>query len=494
MDLQARLRGGKPLDEVGRSALQQQLPGYLETRRWFAGKGRAIASVEIADDLAWQDGAVLLLAEVRFADGGADSYLITVRREGDRLVEALDDPGFAQAIREVIASGLRVPMRRGALVGHPTPRAEVLSGRDIASLPARLASAEQSNTNVLFGDRLLLKFLRRPAPGPNPEVELGTFLTGVGGERITPWLAGSLAHEMPGGDAADLGVLSEYVPNEGSGWDCFLGRLRDWLAEAGGGMASPPALDDPDIRSTLGPSLADARTIGRATARLHRALSSRDDLPDFAPEPLGDADWEGMKAQVRDQWDRTRALLLQGDRSGQVPGVIEVLEEIPRRLARWEEAGNPAPGSCRTRCHGDYHLGQTLMVPGDALILDFEGEPGVPLDRRRAKQSPYRDVAGMLRSISYAAGMVGREAGDVARPWIKAWKDALADAFLRSYDEATRDARFFHDGRGELIGLFWLEKALYEVSYELANRPDWVGIPLGDLVELARGEMGAGRG
>lgn len=489
MDLRERLRGGIPLDDGRRAALLGFLPEYLHDQRWFAGKGRAIAGIDVSDELAWSDGVVLLLAEVRYADGGHDPYLITAHLDGDRLAEPLADPALGRAFREIIGQGLRIPMRRGTLVGRPTSRFAEIAGSDVDDLAVRLASVEQSNTNVLFGDRLLLKFLRRPAPGPNPEVEMGAFLTEQGGERITPLLAGSLGYEGPSGEIADLGVLSEFIPNEGSGWDRSLDRLRGWLSRVEDReIPQDPStlLADPDCRVLLGPSLADAKILGRATARLHRALASRPDRPDFAPEPLDDADWAAMKAQVRGQWDRVGAAI--------GPTGVAVEEAISRQFADWDRAGNPAPGSCRIRCHGDYHLGQTLMVPGDAVILDFEGEPGVPLERRRAKQSPYRDVAGMLRSFSYAAGMVAREAGPGSIPKARAWRSLVTGAFLESYDEGTRDAPFFHANRRELIGLFWLEKAIYEVAYELANRPDWVGIPLGDLEEWAGAKSKTGRG
>jgi maltose alpha-D-glucosyltransferase/alpha-amylase len=248
-------------------------------------------------------------------------------------------------------------------------------------------------------------------------------------------------------------MLQAFVPNQGTAWDAM---------RSDGGAAS----------------IALANTLGRRTGELHEALASAADDPAFAPEPCSRGDLDALARNMRTFGARQLDLLRHTRRGSDLtPLARQVLDRADAILTRFDALrGVSQPGS-RIRCHGDYHLGQTLVADGDVVILDFEGEPARTLAERREKSSPLRDVAGMLRSFAYAAEMSGRG---------PSWEQAVASAFLDGYRAATDHAEFLPDARGfgTLLDAFVLDKTLYELGYELNNRPDWVGLPLSALARV----------
>jgi trehalose synthase-fused probable maltokinase len=375
----------------------------------------------------------------------------------------------------------------------------------VASL--RRLRGEQSNTAVACDDRFVLKVFRRLDAGENPDLEVGRFLTLKARFPHVPQLAGFAGYSGPAGDRT-VAVLTTFVANEGDGWTWTLARLRDYYAAA---RAEPPgAAAAPDAGPLAADYAAAARRLGEVTGQLHVALASDPDDPAFAPEPVTPADLEAWGAAVEAQVAGALAELRAARLAATGPGVERVLARAGAAAARIRDAIGRLAGVplWKTRGHGDYHLGQVLRVAGPEdrfAVLDFEGEPARPLAERRARHSPLRDVAGMLRSFTYAswaglldaAGDAGGAWPDVERwePRRAAWEAAAGSAFLRGYLAATveRGVKLVPaspDVLALLLSVFCLEKAAYEVSYEINNRPAWLPIPLAAFER----ELAASRG
>jgi len=406
------------------------------------------------------------------------------------------------AVIDAINREATIPLDGGEIRCRKTP-----SFSDVA-VPERFAvrriGAEQSNSSVFFEEYGMLKLYRRLQPGPHPEIEMSRFLVETAGFANTPPLLATLEIAIDGEGGREehaLGVLFGFVRNQGDGWTQalnYLGRyLDDALIASGDG---PSALADPDVFF-----LMLARQLGIRTAEMHRALAEHaGDHPDFVPEPVSPediAEWRddlagaaahmlsslehersNLPAQTRDLADRVLALR------------HELFERILRLIPDTVEAQ-------KTRYHGDFHLGQVIVVQNDFFIIDFEGEPARPLASRRRKSSPLRDVAGMIRSFDYATVAAVRhlaEARPAAEPRMtqlaEAWRQRAVDGFRAAYRKTMRGCPAYPVSKKQarlMTAFFILEKAVYEVSYELANRPGWVDIPLkGILGILARTERG----
>jgi len=322
-----------------------------------------------------------------------------------------------------------------------------------------------------------------------------------------PGFAGSLEYRSQDQEPATLALLQRLVPNQGDGWHWFqeeLGRYNERALTLPFPDSVPPdPLDDgdeplsPDLDELLGISDDAAATIGRRTAELHLALATPSDDPAFAPAPTGAEDWVRLAAGIR-----TRALEAFNILKAAIPRLPdELVDQASRVLSyrgrvwtRLEQLHLLTPGPVRIRIHGDYHLGQVLRVGTDFVMLDFEGEPSRPVAERRAKYPPLRDVAGMLRSFSYASqvalmGHVARRPGDLERllPWAGLWERSVTGVFLRAYRRTAKSAPFLpahHSEFRQLLEAFLLDKALYELQYELDNRPGWARVPLSGLLAL----------
>jgi maltose alpha-D-glucosyltransferase / alpha-amylase len=388
-------------------------------------------------------------------------------------------------------------------------------------LPSRIGSAEQSNTSILYGDQLILKLFRRLQPGENPDVEIGRFLTEVAHfPRIAPFL-GEIAITQSNGEKTTIAMLQGLVANEGDGWQWFLDQLAGFLASVGY-LSAPPESSAPSFlnereipREALqyaGPSLQDAALLGRRTAEMHLALATHTDDPAFAAEPLTlddlNSDARRIDAQITSTLEalKTKLSTLK-DLIADDAGLL-----LSRRInlfARAHAIAASAPAGQRIRIHGDYHLGQTLRTgpataksedeTGDFVLLDFEGEPARPLSERREKQSPLKDVAGMIRSFSYAAysgldhylaaNREGVHAADSANltAWAILWQNSVSAEFLRAYRatiHANPSLLPSPQQSQSLLAAYLLEKALYELLYELNNRPAWLRIPLAGILTL----------
>jgi maltose alpha-D-glucosyltransferase/alpha-amylase len=378
-------------------------------------------------------------------------------------------------------------------------------------LPTRRVQGEQSNSSIIYGSRLILKFVRRVEAGIHPELDMGRYLTEKAALPFVPPLAGGLTYRRPGAGPMTVALLQGYIRSAGSGWDYTMDLLGRYYEQALGYTEVPLVLDmtiqrllaltDADIpeeaRSAVSTYLVPAENLGQRTAALHLALAQGTADTAFAPERLTAADLSALAtdlcrhaAQVLEVLT-AQAEVLPEPLSGQAQRLVAQRAAIMERL---QAVAALSPGMTRIRCHGDYHLGQLLWYENNFVIIDFEGEPMRPLAERRRKQSPLKDVAGMLRSLSYAAyaalfAFTRTRPEDLGRlePWAAFWQHWISVRFVQSYLTTAADASFVPVERHDLATLleaFVLDKALYELNYELNNRLDWVRIPLQSALRL----------
>jgi maltose alpha-D-glucosyltransferase/alpha-amylase len=507
---------------------------FMQRQRWFGGKARPLASARFIDWTTLRRGAhpaFLTIVELQYRDGGSDRYVlplamssgpdaaniehqypsaILTRISGARkglLYDGLFDDEACEALLTCIESGRDMVMKNGRLLGalvQGTPERAAGTTRT----PIVRSAPDQSNTSVIFGWQSILKLFRRLESGANPDVEIGEFLTGRGFARIPP-LLGTLSYSRGGEEPAALGMLQQFVPNQGNGWQVTtaeLGRYFDRVLSQPFPQASPEDArswmlsDDPSppaaVTEAISTYLATAAILGRRTGELHVALSAGAELA-FAPEDYSAADLRGAADDMRRHGEQQLALLEQSHGKLDERREAMAADVLGRRealLQQFDDLATVGDGGKRLRCHGDYHLGQVLVTEGDVVILDFEGEPARPLADRRTKSSPLRDVAGMLRSFSYAAltalgSATTTRPEDCERlgPWADLWETWVSAAFLRAYFAAAAQGSFLPSKNEQVetvLQSFVVDKALYELGYELNNRPDWVHIPLTGLVRL----------
>ncbi|MGB7267874.1 MAG: maltose alpha-D-glucosyltransferase [Terracidiphilus sp.] len=391
-------------------------------------------------------------------------------------------------------------------------------------LPSQVSSAEQSNTSIIYGKQLFLKIYRRLQPEENPDVEVGRFLTEVAHFNRIPNFFGEIFISSGSSAKTTVALLQELVSNHGDGWQWYLDKLAGWLPTAAQHMApgrsiAPGWLSEREPISesleSIRPTLEAAALLGTRTAELHLALSSSSTLTSFAPEPLTSAelarDAERIELQIKSVFEALKFNLPKlDDATSDQAGML-----LSRRLELIQRARSikgVASAGQRIRIHGDYHLGQTLRIAaigngsagekdgsGDLVLIDFEGEPARSIEERQRKQSPLKDVVGMMRSFAYAAfAAVDRYAAGGEGPelsidraaltgWARLWQDSATSQFLSSYREgiaANPDLLPQPKEAQILLDAYLLEKALYELLYELDNRPSWVRIPLNGILDL----------
>jgi len=514
----ARRRAASP--EALATRVAAQLPAALSTRRWFGGKTRTITGVVPLDWVAVPETSGLLaLFEVSYADGGRETYQVPVlpTPEADAIGDAMEDPAFCRVLLEQIRMGTSIKGQRGVFRFTATPvLPEVLPGPP--EQVTRLA-AEQSNTSVVCDGRVILKLYRKLEPGPNPDFEITDFLTRGTSFRGVPRLVGAIAYERHGAEATTLAVLQEFVPNQGDAWTAALARLTDYFTAVAVGLDPEGPGSDAFARTLADADAEEARRLGALTGQLHMALASAVD-PALAPQALDADDVTAWREAMQAYLDRVLQTLASVHES--LPAAArdlahQILESAPR--LRESLAALDALGSARItkiRIHGDFHLGQVLKVGPGFVILDFEGEPARPLAERRARHCALKDVAGMLRSFAYAAHValaaaapeLTDERGRAERlaDWAARWEDGVGTAFLEGYLGETRDrgAPFLPSDPDRLkavLRVFELDKAVYELDYELNHRPAWVRVPLEGLrrtliaaPEPTRGRLQPSRG
>jgi len=495
------------------------LPRFIETQRWYAAKGTAVDRARIADHVLWQEGKLSWLVALLDLESAGDrtSYFMPLalaweERDEERvrnlstagvakirqqsnvgvMGDAFADEMFCRSVVAAMAAKKDIAMSQGKLQFRPTTAFDRLAGKKFNALPVERPRGSSSNTVVTMGERLMLKGYRRLRTGANPELEMGLYLTEVAHFPNCAPLAGALEYIGNDGETRLVAMLQGYVANQGDGWTHSLEYLQRHLEQ----YRTTPAGDAVPVNAHEA-YLALIRVLAVRTAELHRALAQPTIDPAFSPQPLTRADIDAYRQRAIDETRNALGMLKSSleqvptadrDRAG------AVLAQGNQVLTRIDALSTLAPQGLKTRIHGDYHLGQVLVKRNDFFIIDFEGEPGNSFEQRCAKHSPLRDVAGMLRSFSYvhhsALRKVAHNEAEAARlaPLARAWETEVRAAFLAAYDAAARDAKIYGSealqaGNG-LLGLFELEKALYELRYELGNRPGWAGIPLQGILDL----------
>ena len=492
------------------------LPRYIETQRWYATKGTPIERARVTEQVLWQEGKVVWLVALVELDGTEPraNYFLPLglaweEREDERvrnlstsavakvrqqanvgvMGDAFADELFCRAVVSAIGARREIPMSAGKLRFRPTAAFAEIAGPDFAALPVERPRGSSSNTIVNMRERLMLKGYRRVRVGMNPELEMGLYLTEVAHFANCAALAGVLEYVANDGQTRLLAMLQAYISNQGDGWTYSLEYLRRHLEQ----YRTTPASDaiPPNAHEAY---LTLIRVLALRTAELHRALSRPTNDAAFSPQALTRADIDAYRQRALDE--ARGALDLLAANLDAVPAADRdranaVLAQRESIMTRIEECAAATPPGKKIRIHGDYHLGQVLVTRNDFIIIDFEGEPGHSLEQRRAKHSPLRDVAGMMRSLSYvqqsALRSVAHNDAEAARlaPLARSWEMEARGAFLSAYDLSARQAAAYESlqpGQG-LLGLFELEKALYELRYEIGNRPTWVGIPLQGILD-----------
>ncbi len=518
--------------------LSSTLAEWIAERRWFRGRGRKMRSARIADLIpasGREHALALVLVEVTYTEGEPETYSVpmTMIDEDDHepelglaiarfvrgqepagfLVDAAGDPAFVTWLVRMLAGRRRAAGRSGELSGRPTAACAAIVGPADAAPVVDLLRGEQSNTSVRWGDTGILKLYRVVETGENPEIEMGRVLTQRGFTHA-PATAGWLEYRPAAGGITSIAVLQAFATNHGDAFAAARNAVENDLEELVGGGGSPPvtvssmaaiiarsrqAVADGGIAALAGSFVATAELLGRRTGELHRILSQATDDAAFAPERLTPFDQRSLYQSVRSTaGDALRQLKSRLDTlpvpvRARAQGVLDRSDAIDRRLRRLLDS---PMGGMRIRCHGDFHAEQVLMTSDDLMITDFEGQPIQAITQRRLKRPPLTDVAGMIRSLHYAAHgalvMHGdQEHADLDR-WAEAWYVESSAAFLRGYLAETDGTGLLpadDDAKAALLDVLLLQKVTYELRYELGARPDWVGIPLRGLEAILDDEQ-----
>ena len=533
------------LDGNLRKLQESILPTFLPLQRWFGNKSATIRSTSVSD---WgkidKSGAIFCLVQVEYETGKADRYFLpvamafgeaartlhdtaapsilsTVLSPGGEgvLYDATYDPHSCEALLSVIANATNFTMQQGFVQGTPSSALPALMVQQSEEklLSPRRSTAEQSNTSILFGDRLIMKLFRHPEPGLNPDCEIGRYLTEETHFSNIPPFGGSIEYVNQADAPTTLCMLQGLVANQGDGWKWMLEELERYYENYVQKTIPAEELDKPVVstsaplgvarasdfaREHAGVALDAAAVLGHRTAEMHLALASSKTNAAFSPEPLSKEYFDNLQASINAQAAHAYDLLRK-TMSGLADDTVEIAALLLSHRTRiLDGLGTSNIGSMdgkRIRIHGDYHLGQVLRVKTDFVILDFEGEPARSLEIRRAKHSPLKDVAGMLRSFNYAAWAAlmrysSRRPEDQSRlePWARLWDQSTSAEFLYAYRKTMAGSKLIPasaSAQWSLLDLYLLEKAFYELVYELNSRPDWVKIPLMGVAALLQQEF-----
>ena len=529
------------LESPSRVALERALAAQIASRRWFGARSRKIRALNIAEMIPLGPKYRLALVQVEFKESRAELFqlplAIAVGEEAEQLLvdrpsylwarveaadrgesavlyEALVDPEFRDVLLQLLETQAHCPGPSGELAAWQAEPFTLLRGDTKLPLASTLASAEQSNSSVIYSDRLILKIFRRVEVGISPDVEINAHLT----KRMfthTPPLAGGLDYRLCGGSASTLAIAQSFVPNRGDAWQYTLERLKSFLNNslhgATSGIEFKTLLPPSDglyhsaaraipvaVERIVGTFLSEAALLGTRTAQLHLSLAAEKDDPAFVPEPFSSGDQREFVTRARDSL-KTAFQLLSNQLPKLPPSVVAlargVLQLEPIVDDRWNQFMAQPVRVNKIRCHGDFHLGQVLVSTDDFMIIDFEGEPSRSLTERRAKQLAMRDVAGMIRSYHYASCSAVQQVGENPTQIVGEMLARLASdwyywnsvAFLSAYQLTAGSVSFLPQSGEEwqrLLEVCLLEKAVYELQYELNNRPDWVYLPLEALDSL----------
>jgi maltose alpha-D-glucosyltransferase/alpha-amylase len=525
--------------------LEAVLLDYIRGRRWFRGKARESWALQVLDIIpvrSTESIVNLVLIGVEYIAGDPETYILPLtiapseqadeimakyphagiarlkpgEKDGDSgnlLYDALVDKNFCKFLLETIGRRRHFKGKAGEILASRSRIFRSAHGAYDVSLEPVPVKVEQTNTSVVYGDRLIFKLFRVLEEGINPELEIGRFLTEKTAFPNISKLAGALEYHRKKGEIITLATLQCFVPNEGDAWQYTV----DFLSRNFKNVLAHPTVQVPPIpqehllslpqepsdlaQETIGPYLISARLLGSRTAELHVALASAPDDPEFAPEPFSLIYQNSLYHAMRSFTTQTLQLLR--ERLEELPEELkanaqQILDSEKSIIERFQLIRNRKISAVRIRCHGDYHLGQVLYTGKDFVIIDFEGEPARSLSERRIKRSPLRDVAGMIRSFHYAAhsallhqASLGLKPEDLPNleHWAQFWYVWVSSAFLMSYLNGIEQAQLLPDDQEQrriLLDTYLLEKAVYEIGYELNNRPDWLKVPLQGILQMIK--------
>ncbi len=533
----------------GLELLQTTIPAWLPRQRWFGAKSKTIASVSVLDwvrvPLASVPsilrpngleplGAAIFFISVIYSEGESDTYQLPLAVSAGEEMESvlfasptsvlgtlttaggaaiLHDAtaleGFRQALLAIMEKDATLPANQaeGTITLRGARSNAFASVRGMGPVVARTGSAEQSNTSILYGQKMILKLFRRLQPGTNPDIEIGRFLTDAAHFPQIATFLGDIQRQGVNGESTSVAMLQQMVANEGDGWQWTLEELARFYESVSTG---PPPKDEGKPPTFLGQSrvsseaeekvglyLAAAELLGQRTAEMHLALATETEEAAFFAEAMTADDLASdagrIDLQIQKTFDalRVRLASFKNEEADDAATVLSRRVELYSRVDALKQG--EASGKV-IRIHGDYHLGQVLRSKNDFVLLDFEGEPARPLEERRRKQCPLKDVAGMLRSFSYAAwaGLDQHlqrrpETSRALEPWLRLWQNSVSARFLNAYRKTCEkriDLLPKPENAQILLNAYLLEKSLYELLYELNNRPAWVRIPLAGILSL----------
>ncbi|MCU7495221.1 MAG: maltose alpha-D-glucosyltransferase [Ignavibacteria bacterium] len=509
------------------------LPAYVKTCRWYGGKARQLQNITVKENIAIPvngTSAYLLILQVNYAAGAPENYVLTVayirEKEADKLIKDcpqsiisrarmgeeggfIYDAIYSEEIRnqflQMIQKRKKVRGGDGVLSAERSKNFNKLSGGTELPSHSRVLKAEQSNSSVLYGETFFLKFYRHVEEGINPDAEMIRFLSEVKNFENVPPYAGSLEYQKPGSEPHVLALLQKFTHNQGDAWTVTLEAVGRYFERVIGQKPEPRSFDlklenifgvsfqdlPETLKSLIGESFFEkARLLGKRTGQMHAALSDTRD-PVFAPEPFSlhyqKALYQTLQTNTRRGMDFLRSSL-----SSLPPEMKQEAEKIllleDKILEFCKGILKKKISAKKIRIHGDYHLGQVLNTGDDFMIIDFEGEPVRSPGERRLKYTAMRDVAGMVRSLHYAVysvffqrSKIRPEEVSLMQPWIEPWYYYITGAFLSSYLETIKGYDIVPEKKDELsilLNLFLIDKSVYEIGYELNNRPDWVIIPM----------------
>lgn len=525
-DATSELFKGKPKERLEKEAI----PAYIKGCRWFGGKGKEVELVKIREAVAIEYSGsskfYLLVLDVFYTEGLPETYLLplglatgdlarkidneergaviarfSTGMENGILYDASYDKYFRNILLWLIATKKELKGSLGRLVSIPSEKFFELKFEEILDIESHIMRAEQSNTSFVYEDKAVLKLFRRLEEGINPELEIGEALTSRGFPHIPPYL-GHIYYQEPGSEPSIVAILQGFIKNQGDAWQLFQEELKKYYARL---SLSKPLIAKPNPLTILDASEQDiprpiAELMGEETLNLlyllgirtgefHLALLRLKDLPEFSPEPYGYLYQVALAQAMRSYAKRVieqGSKLLNQEKGQDFKKVLEKEDIILQRFSALTKLRIDAK---RIRIHGDYHLGQVLYNDKDFVIIDFEGEPARPLSERRLRRSPLRDVAGMLRSFHYAAyvALSKLEGKSSCEEWAELWHHYASAVFLKAYLRTVEGSVLIPKDRNALkvlLDAFLLEKAIYELHYEMNNRPEWIRIPIKGIVHL----------
>jgi maltose alpha-D-glucosyltransferase/alpha-amylase len=521
---------------------KEVLPPYLQSCRWFWGKTRIIQQVSVSDWIPVEVNSAstqLTFLEVQYTQGPPEMYLLPLSfasgERAERIRQSpiaviaklktrtgegiLYDAAYSEDFRRTVlsmASRKRVVKgAHGDLVAYPGSILAARKAKELSVLQSQVMRVDQGNTSMLYGSDFVFKMYRRLDEGMNPDLEIGQFLTEDVSFVNVPAFAGGIEYRRKSAEPIVIGLFQAFVQNQGDAWTYTLNSTRDYfervlatkanlheIPKLPSSLLQVSSLDVPPLVHELigGVYLEMARLIGKRTAEMHLALAKDADDPRFSPEPFSLLYQRSLYHSMRTLTRRVFELLqknlssLNEEARNEAKTFLTSEKDI---IARFAKLLNRKLHSLKIRIHGDYHLGQVLYTGNDFIIIDFEGEPTRSINERRLKRSPLRDVAGMVRSFHYPTYSIlfskkTFSPTDMQRlePWADLWYKSVAGIFLKSYLTTVGDAEIIPKSKDEfetMLNAYVLEKAVYEVGFELNNRPDWVTIPLRGIKDLMEG-------